>query len=457
MKIFNRKLLTSEEQSLSNKARANKIERDRIRNQKREAKVERTRAQTRIREQNGGTILQVKLAKIIGGKSKSERKFKRVDRRLAKAQSKRARKQSRDERGRFVAEGRKTLRKTLGKTVGSKPAPAGAKITEIKTETVTVDGRKYKIPVDDKGYVPQYALAARFTNVSEGTGPNVEKRNVAIDQRTVSKTVLKGKLTPEDVKEWWARPNESDVKGVDDIESTFFDLNVLKSQGRKEAQGKIAVVGGTKKDQERIRKILGDSFTLKEQRAISKEGMTIEITDLPEGYAGQYYGRNDDITYLIKVDPRFLDDDTLLHEMVHHSRLVDKDRTSTLVKSMSKSNAKILVNPRDVSLEEAATVAETTVRQGDYIQPKDPHYYGPISKINKKDPYAMIVEDRVLFAGSAEEGSRGIRGKRALTAVEQNFDKSHISDLNLKDVRYDGKYIYPDVTAKKRLKEVSDK
>ena len=288
MKLFNRKPRTSEEQSLINRAKANKIERDRIRNEKMEAKVERTRAQTRVRERNGGTVLQVKLAKIISGKSKPGRSSGRTDRKLAKAQRKRARRQPRDERGRFVAEGRKTLRKTLGKTVGSKPAPAGAKITEIKTETVTVDGRKYKIPVDDKGYVPQYALAARFTNVSEGTGPNVEKRNVAIDQRTESKTVLKGKLTPEDVKEWWARPNESDVEGVDDINSTHYDLSMLKSQGRKEAQGKIAVVGGTKKDQERIRNMLSDSFTIKEQRAISKDGLTISVQDLPKGEAGRY-------------------------------------------------------------------------------------------------------------------------------------------------------------------------
>ncbi|MDD2627121.1 MAG: hypothetical protein PHI87_06205 [Candidatus Methanomethylophilus sp.] len=378
----------------------------------------------------------------------------------AKAQSKRARMQSRDERGRFAAEGRKPLRKirepkpAVGAKI-NKVRPAGSVVVEAKKEKVKVGGEEYFIPVDEKGYVPQYALAARFTNVGEGRGPNVEERSVAIDQSSEAKIVLKGRLTPEEVKEWWARPNLSDVKGVDDVDSTYFDLSALKTEGRKEAQGKIAVVGGTKKDQERIRKMLSESFTLKEQKAISKDGMTIEVTDLPRSYAGQYYGKSDGITYLIKVDPNYLDDDTLLHETVHHARLVDKGRGSNLVKSRSVYPDRVGVRGNDMALEEAATVAETHARQGDYRVSSNPHYYGLIMDDKGKDAFVMMKEDRELFAGTSETGSKGLRGKRALKAVEVNFDKSNISDLNLKGISSGKGGNYPDKYAKDRLKEIN--
>ncbi len=369
--------------------------------------------------------------------------------RTSRDKSRNASRQPRDKRGRFVEE-RKSFMKKIGEV-----KPVGSVVVEAKREMVKVRGKEYYIPVDDNGNVPQYALAARFTNVREGTGPNVERRNVIIDQNSEAKTVLKGKLTPEDVKEWWARPNESDIKGVDDIESTYFDLSALKTRGRKDAQGKIAVVGGTKKEQERIRKMLSESFTLKEQNALSKDGLTVEITRLT-GNAGEYHGRSDGMTYRIMVDPRFLDDDTLLHEMVHHSRMVDKDRKSPLVRTRSESNFRVLVKHQDVSLEEAATVAETAARQGNYVPPDNPHYYGPISRINGKKPYKMIAEDRALFAGSAENGSNGTKGKRAIKAVEDRFDSSHISELNLRDVMIRDGIKYPDISAKDRLKTLKN-
>lgn len=362
---------------------------------------------------------------------------------LAKVQSRRAKAQPRDKNGRFVEGGRTVFRKDNE----CKLTPAGTEVYELKTETVAVGGRKYKIPVDDRGYVPQYALAARFTNVREGTGPKVERRNIATDQNTEAKTIYKGKLKPEDVKEWWARPNKSDVEGVDDIESTYFDLSALKTQGRKEAHGKIAVVGGTKKDQEKIRKMLSESFTLKEQKEISKEGVTIEITDIDD--AGQYHGKRDGMTYLIRVNPDFLDDDTLLHETIHHSRMVDPSRKTKLTSSRSKSRERVIMIDKDVSLEEAATVAETAVRQGGYTASKNPSYYGILSKDKKTDPFEMMREDRILLAGSSEVGSSGLKGKRAISSVERNFENSHISDLNLK-----GYNKLPDKKAKDRLKEL---
>lgn len=373
---------------------------------------------------------------------------------LSKAQSKRARRQSRDEKGRFAAD-----RKPLRKIREPKLAPVGAKFTEIKTETVTVNGKNYRIPVDDKGNVPKYALAARFTDVTEGTGPGASRRSIQIDKNTYAETTLKGdRLTPEEVKEWWARPNTSDISGIDDPESGMFELSILQSERRKEAQGKIAVVGGTKKDQETVRKMLTESFTLTEQKEMFKNGMTIEIVDLKGRCAGEYRGRVDGMTYLIRVDPDYLDDgDTLLHEMVHHARLTDSKRGSLLTKTRSKDKNTVRVMLNDVSLEEAATVSEALARQGDYKQPTNSGYYGILSRQKKKDPSVIIAADRELYAGSAKTGSEGLKGQRAIRSVEKNFDKSNIADLNLKDVPREDRIKFPDKIARDRLKEIKNK
>ncbi|HKM13724.1 MAG TPA: hypothetical protein VJY42_02235 [Candidatus Methanomethylophilaceae archaeon] len=443
MKTSNRK------QSMSERIKANKVERGNIRNQRNQAKVERMRAKTRIREKSGGSMIQIKLTKVLGsklGREKRESRPTRAQRKLAKAQSRRARKQSRDDKGRFVTEKQGFLKKIRG----SDPAPVGAKIEEIKTETVTVKGEKYRIPIDEDGYVPRYALSARFTNVMEGTGPKVEMRNILIDQNSEANTVLKGKLTPEDVKEWWARPNTLDVKGIDDLGSDLVDLATLQTEGRKNAQGKVAVMGGTKEDRETIRKVLTESFTIREQKEMFKNGMTVEIAKLRSGVAGEYHGRKDGMSHLIRIDPRSIDDgDTLLHEAVHHARLMDSKRKGALTKSRSLHPERIAMDKKDVALEEAATVSETLARQRNYQQPNNAGYYDLVPK-KGKDVRTMISEDRKLYAGSAETGSTGLKGQRAIKSIEKNFEESNIADLNLKGLGY------PSVSARGRLKNIKE-
>lgn len=364
---------------------------------------------------------------------------------LAKAQSKRARKQPRDELGRF-AEGKQAPLRN-----GAKLAPVGSRFKEVKTETVTVNGQKYRIPVDEKGNVPKYALSARFTNVTEGTGPKTERRNIRIDQSSYAKTTLKGDLKPEDVAEWWARPNTSDVQGIDDPGSGIFELANLQSEGRREAQGKVAIIGGTKQDQKTIRNVLTNSFTIREQKEIFKNGMTIDIVKLKDNVAGEYHGRKDGMSHLIRIDPRYVDDgDTLLHEAVHHARLVDAKRGKTLTKMRSRDPHRVAVHRDDVALEEAATVSETLARQRNYKQPNNAGYHALVPK-NGKDAKTMISEDRELYAGSSETGSTGLRGQRAIASVEKNFDKSNIANLNLKGLGY------PDVSAKRRLAQLKKK
>jgi len=63
--------------------------------------------------------------------------------------------------------------------------------------------------------------------------------------------------------------------------------------------------------------------------------------------------------------------------------------------------------------------------------------------MNKERAFEHIKEDRKSVAGSAEPGSKGLKGVSAKKAVERAFGRSHISDLKL-----DRK------TAKERLDEI---
>lgn len=340
--------------------------------------------------------------------------------------------QPRDEHGRFMAK-----QSTFDDIAPPKPqkrdprdAFADKAVVPYKTETVTVKGRKYKIPVDDNGKVPPSAIAARFLAVKEGTG-KAQKRNVVLDHNQDAKEILPLDITPEQLKEWWAAPNTRDVEGIDNKDPSIFDVIGIRAKGAIEAHGKIAV-DGTPEQQEILRSVIADCFTVKEQKALVKKGgVVVHIDDLPDGYAAIYQGKKDGMSFQITVDPKYVKktDDSFLHELVHHSRLVDDDREGVLMRSRSSDESLVVVLPDDVSLEEAATVLETLARHTPYDDPEYPSYHGYVGALKGKDPFELIRKDRELVAGSAAPGSKGLRGKRAKNAVKTNFDKSEIKDL----------------------------
>jgi len=76
------------------------------------------------------------------------------------------------------------------------------------------------------------------------------------------------------------------------------------------------------------------------------------------------------------LDPDFVDDGgAYLHEIVHHSRMVDDSRDTVLLRTRSNRNDIYDADEIDRSLEEAATVLETLARECPYKQPTVPSYH----------------------------------------------------------------------------------
>ena len=210
-----------------------------------------------------------------------------------------------------------------------------------------------------------------------------------------------------------------------------FDLSCLRSKGAREAQRKITV-DGTSEDERIIRSVILNSFTVKEQKAlVSKGELLFRVKEQPVGVMAQYYAKEDSVRYLIEIDPMFIDDrGTYLHEIVHHSRMVDDSRKTVLLKTRSESNEKIIIKDRDDrSLEEAATVLEAIARETPYEEAICPSYHAHTADNDVEEGFRQLAEDRKLVAGSAEPGSKGLKGVRAKKAVEKNFDRSNISNL----------------------------
>ena len=155
---------------------------------------------------------------------------------------------------------------------GGKPNVKGSDvIVDVKqeTETVKVGKETYRIPVDKDGFVPKEALAARFLDAASGDRQG-RLRSPLLDQGVDSEIVIRGeKLKPEDVKHWWAYPNESDIKGIDTKDASIFQVADLRRKGSVNSQRKIAIVDATADQSHTIRTVLDNSFTQKELRDIS--------------------------------------------------------------------------------------------------------------------------------------------------------------------------------------------
>jgi hypothetical protein len=324
------------------------------------------------------------------------------------------------------------------------------KVVTMKTESVKVAGKRYRIPVNDDGFVPKSELVARFLAVNEGNRRG-EKRNPVIDQDLNAKVIIEGdELTPKQVKDWWAYPNESDIRGIDTMGSDIFNLSGASRKSSMNAQKKVAILGD-EDEVKAIRKALEKSFTVKEMQEMVKDhGVTVSVQSIDN--AGSYFGKRGD-SYRIELLRSYAQDpDTIVHEFVHHSRAVDKNRKGVLARTRNASAEGIRIDDAaDLNLEEAATTAETLTRLTPYYEPSNPGYYMFLTK--SKTANKLRREDRELFVGNAEGGRAGKKGKKALNSLERNFRDSNISELVIKR---NGIPI-SDRNAKDRLQELDPK
>ena len=312
------------------------------------------------------------------------------------------------------------------------PSSSGMYVTTYPVKTVRVGKKKYDIPVGPDGKVPEEAIVARFLDEYEGDRDG-GKRNIVIDAHDWAATRIEPNPTPEQIKDWWAHPNESDIKNVDTPDANIFNMAEGMGKGSKDANQAIAIVGGTEPQRKEVRKALADGFTVKEQKAM--RGTTIYITDLSK-CAGQYHGKSKDGSYLIKLDRRYgVEADTVTHEMIHHLRAVDEKRDDPLVKARSPYVGK------DRDLEEAATVAETQARHKPYDFCGNDGYYGLVKNGSTKRhedrgtfTRKEVVKDQngiVHPPKNPQLVQSGKKGSRALKATKDGWKGSNIAHLNI--------------------------
>ena len=220
--------------------------------------------------------------------------------------------------------------------------------------------------------------------------------------------------------------------------------NSIKVRGEKNH----FIIEGTLQQKELIEAIITNSFTQQEQTAMVKKGdLIISVQPLPLGIAGFYAGKDDGSSYKMYINNICLGDgDTVLHELIHHSRMVDESREGILLRSRSMSDMIPDIIHEDRSLEDAATTLESLARQHNYVEPFDSGYYNSESVSKGCDPLDLIRRDRELVAGSAALGSKGLKGAAARNIVDAMFNDSEIKNLIMPE--------FSGVSAKDRLDEL---
>ena len=155
----------------------------------------------------------------------------------------------------------------------------------------------------------------------------------------------------------------------------------------------------------------------------SDEGVTVLIENI--GDAGSY----DPLNKTIRLSPNHSrSDSTITHEFTHHLRLKDNKRKGEVTRSRIERS----ISGENRNLEEAATTAETLTRLTPYKKVDNIGYHGAMVGWDDELGHELVNKDRKTFVGNAEYGSKGLRGKRAVDAVEKKFDESEISKLKMR-------------------------
>ena len=306
------------------------------------------------------------------------------------------------------------------------------------------NGTTYEVPLDPKtGKVPVSAVFARFLDTDSGSRdghPRSVKRDLSKTAEITYK-IPKDGFTPEEIVkcDWWAYPNESDIIGIDD--PTSFGMYPWEKLTERNADSvsKIMILGKPE-EQKRIQGVLRDNFTMKELRdAVKDQGIVIKVGSTSPGVAGYYRGKQPGVSTPEIVVRPFSSEDTITHEFVHHMRRADPSRKGIALtpfpldedRALDRSFFSLSEKERGTmtNIEEAATVAEATVRT------RKPEQYptGYYSYVQKpKGSYIdMYNADRdVMTKGSKKNTPQ--RGKRATTRVDNRFEETNISRLKVK-------------------------
>ena len=266
------------------------------------------------------------------------------------------------------------------------------------------------IPTDEDGYVPIEAIVKRFH----------EKGDFKELDSTSSK-VLPNRLTPAQIRDWWEDPSVCDIQGVDTEDSDIYSVP-FRIRGRKRAALKKIAVIGDKADGDRIKTLLAKHFNAEELEAMTRNGsLVVTMVDNLEWCTGFYARKQDGVPVSEIVLDRNSPDDGIVHEFVHHLRVQEgrtafptrpDGRLDASYKKLDKRSRQAIINA-----EEKETVAETVARTN--IDPVESGYYQRIPGASSRAAY---LHDQSIISHS-----KALKGKKAVQAVQETYDKTSIS------------------------------
>ncbi len=289
--------------------------------------------------------------------------------------------------------------------------------------------RTYRIPIDENGTVPDWALVARFQEKGDWSD---------LDDR--SSVVLPTGCTPEELADWWANPGCCDVEGIDTPDSQYYDVSSVP-RNQRVAQRRIAVMADPE-EQVRIRRILAESFTVDELETMTRGGSFIirSVPDMGDA-TGCYYRKQNGVEIPLILLEYETTPDGVVHEVVHHIRSVDPDRRGMLRTTFPSTRSGKLKDwtfdhlpkhkqDRIMEEEERLTVAETVVRTG--LDRSQSGYYDGVPGRNPRDAY---MDDRQILTDTPPDTPQSevprLKGRAARNAVLHGYEYTNIARSNI--------------------------
>ena len=304
------------------------------------------------------------------------------------------------------------------------------------------EGFTHRVPIDSNGRVPMFAIVQHFLDTASAEEKG-RPRNIAIDLAKPAKTVHRippGGFTPEQIVAtgWWDDPASSDIEGIDDTTNSWMTRWSGVGKAARGKTARIAVIGGPG-ETAAIKRALTSNFTDAElSDAVKDGGLVILAGPTGQKSLAGFYMRRSAGADTAAIVARDLDEDTITHEFVHHLRQAPtprSKRTGFATTPYDLDPSGHMVRKQGVSydsyanLEEAATVAETTVRTRKPARACG--YFYDVTDTDGRRGQASYDHDReVVTRGKTKNFP--LKGKRAIDRVNQTFLETDISKLQRK-------------------------
>ena len=269
----------------------------------------------------------------------------------------------------------------------------------------------YEIPVDRDGFVPAWALIARFQEVGDRR-----------DRMGTSKLKHPPKVKPEQIVDWWADPSGSDIEGIDTRDSPMYSVPISIRGKKRSALSNVAVISD-KAESDRIKKVLAESFTAEELGEMTAGGsFYIKVVPHLRDCTGFYLRRQEGVTVPSITLEYGTTPDGIVHEVVHHLKAVEgrsafpTDPDGSLEKNFHRCSRE--EKDSMVRTEERETVLETVARTR--IDRNPSGYYDTVPG---KDGDAAYMHDQLLVSGG-----KIVKGKQAKRACQRYYYETDICD-----------------------------